>query len=34
MRQALKSPVVGSFFNESVLHGDSHYRDSGACRRR
>ncbi len=34
MRQSLKSPVVGSLFNESVSHGDCQYRDSGACRRR
>jgi hypothetical protein len=33
MRQPLKSPAIGSFFNESVSHGDYQYRDSGACRR-
>jgi hypothetical protein len=34
MRQSLKSPVIGSFFNESVSHGSCHYWNPGACRRR
>jgi hypothetical protein len=34
MRQSLKSPVIGRFFNESALHGDYQYRNLGACRRR
>jgi hypothetical protein len=34
MRQALKSPVNGSIFNESVSHGDYQYWNPGACRRR
>lgn len=34
MRQSLKSPVIGSFFNESIVHGNNQYRNFGACRRR
>ena len=34
MRQLLMKPTLtGCFLNESVVHGDSEHRDSGACRR-
>lgn len=34
MRQLLKNPAVGNFFNGSLSHGDGHDRGPGACRRR